>query len=338
LSFRDIEKKKLSTNKIKLFTKLAQAGGIYRNQPRNFCIPLDTAEENIHQSIRTSALKYFNDRNINWHDGKNGKPSNHLCCSQSACINFLYPFRSNPQKLKSVLLKMGYPVKEVLPMVTDRTKEDPSNSSVAFEWIGAKNYLKERTGGKVAKDGDRSRGRNFTSADFAFLFRRLDSKVQLVLGEWKYTEEYKSKGSMQFSKGGTNRLQIYKPFLGDESPIDIKPFNDYSILCYDPFDQLMRLQLLAKQMEISNPKELDADIVSVLHAAPKANKDLMNYIPNKELTHFGEDIHTIWSEIAEPGKFKGIYTEDLIDIVTDPKNAPNGAWANYIKSRYNFWI
>jgi hypothetical protein len=37
------------------------------------------------------------------------------------------------------------------------------------------------------------RGANATSADFALRFRRYDGRIELVLGEWKYTEFYSTR-------------------------------------------------------------------------------------------------------------------------------------------------
>ena len=336
MSFRDYEKKRLVKLKSQLFSIEAQPKGLYRKNRYDFCLQEKYADENIYKSFSIAAKKYFSDRKINWHDGNNGLPSNHLCCSQSACINFLFPYRFEPELLKNVLIEVGYPVKEVLPFFADKFQDIP-DPFVAFEWIGIKNYLKELSRGKIASDIERSRGKGFTSADFAILFRRTDDKTQLILGEWKYTEEYRGKGSIQFSSSNTNRLDnIYLPFLLNNSPINISPLIDYSILFYDPFDQLMRLQLLAKQMELSIPKELKADIVTVLHLVPKANKELMYFIPNQELKQFGSNIHEVWSNISEPHKFRGFYCESLVEIVTSNNNSSDLGWSEYIKTRYNY--
>lgn len=337
MSFRAKEKARLIELKNVLFSPDAQPDGYYPKQKKRykFCLHESSADQNLHESIRKEAIKYFKVRDIDWHDGINGHPSNHLCCSQSACVNTFYPYRYKPEFLKNILLEIGYPVKEVLQITLDKSVDEKSAPFVAFEWIGKINYLKELVFGKVAEDNERKRGSGVTSADFAILFKRTDDKIQLILGEWKYTEEYKGKGSIRISESGTDRLdKIYKQFLENNSPINISPFMDYSILFYDPFDQLMRLQLLAKQMELSNRGELNADIVTVLHIAPKANKELMEFIPNDELKNFGTNIHNVWMNIAEPGKFKGFYTEDLIDIIIKSANSPYRKWSEYMKTRY----
>ena len=179
---------------------------------------------------------------------------------------------------------------------------------MAFEWIGERNYLKELSGGKVASDRGRKRGANFTSLDFAFRFRRTDGRIQIVAGEWKYTENYTGK-DLRISRSGTDRLCIYRPFM--EQPDCQINLGCVSLgaLCFDPFDQLMRQQLLCSSMERHH--EMGADIVSLLHVAPAANKNLMDRVTSPELKSVGSDIHRIWAKLVSSERFSGVYTVDL---------------------------
>ncbi len=52
---------------------------IYRDHSYPFCLPRDCAHENLFLEIRHSILPYFAQNEIKWHDGQDGKPSNHLC-------------------------------------------------------------------------------------------------------------------------------------------------------------------------------------------------------------------------------------------------------------------
>ena len=92
------------------------------------------------------------------HDGQDGKPSNHMCDSQVCCANFLFPFADKPEALAALLKPIFPNLQEMLPI------ED--GLYMAFEWIGKDNYLHE-----VSRNGLRSRGANFTSADAAVRFR-----------------------------------------------------------------------------------------------------------------------------------------------------------------------
>jgi len=92
----------------------------------------------------------------------------------------------------------------------------------------------------------------------------------------------------------------------------------------------MRLQLLASAME--REKEMDADVVSVLHIAPKSNRELVNRITSHYLHCFGDNIHDVWNKIVINDRFKGIYTEDLLPVLY--KFSPNDDWSKYLKIRY----
>lgn len=330
MSFRDREKTRLEPLKAGLFTPSACQPGLYRRARRSFCLHEDEAQENLHVLIREDAMRYFANRRIGWHDGHDGAPSNHLCCSQSCCVNFWFPFTRAPQELACVLRDIGYDVDEVLPFTADEPLENGEHTHVAFEWIGTKNYLDERSGGRVASDDGRTRGALFTSLDFAIRFRRSDGRIHLLAGEWKYTEEY-PRGESKRRSGNTDRLDdIYRPHL--EAPeCQIKPgLVEHDALFYDPFDQLMRQQLLCSAME--RDREMGADVVSLLHVAPRANRDLLNRITSPGLEVLGNDIHGVWSTLTMPERFKGVYLEDLLQSVR--KNAPNGETGDYLWHRY----
>ena len=342
MGFRDREKSRLVLLKPRLFTEAACAPGTYEETKRDFCLEDFHSPENLHGSIRDEALAYFRKRRIPWHDGMGDKralPSNHLCCSQSACVNCWFPFVRNAGALAQVLSEVGYAVDTVLPFSADWPLEDGQSPYVAFEWIGTRNYLGELIRGRQAEDQEQSRGAHFTSADFAFRFRRTDGKVQIVLGEWKYTENYPIGKSLRFSKSGRriDRLtQVYREHLTNPDcqirlPADIA-FED---LFYDPFDQLMRLQLLASAIEREREH---ADIVSVLHVAPRGNRELMERVTSRSLARImpGRNMHEIHEALVINGRFKGLYTDRLLRVAVH--HASDKAWSDYMTLRYGLNI
>jgi hypothetical protein len=172
-------------------------------------------------------------------------------------VNFLFPFADQPRALAHVLRRAFPCVREMLPM--------ESGQYVAFEWIGRDNYLGEIVRG----NGKRTRGANVTSADAAVMFLRTDGKRQIVLIEWKYTESYGG-NCLTIAKSGTDRTKIYRHlFQRDDCPVDKSLLPDFDALFYEPFYQFFRQQCLAREME--RAREMDADIVSVLHLAPGPN-------------------------------------------------------------------
>lgn len=334
MTFRDREKARLIPLKAELFSKKACAAGIYRGKTYDFCLHHSCSQENLHDSICKAACNYFSDRGIGWHDGISLEgspgPSNHLCCSQSVAVNSWFPFASEPEKLKLVLCQLDYKVKRVLPLCGDYPAIDGEGLFIGFEWIGLHNYLGELKLGKIANCWDRTRGANFTSADFVFRFLREDGRTQIVLGEWKYTEEYAAGKSIRIAKSGKDRLEIYGPHLKlKDSPIQKGIRADD--LFYDPFDQLMRLQLLAKAMERNH--EMGADVVTVMHIAPRANTELVERITSPKLASHGTTVHEVWNSLlTDKESFKGLYFEDFLPVIAG--HAPNKAWAKWMNLRY----
>ncbi len=335
MGFREREKKRLVCLKKQLFSNKACIAGHYKGKVYDFCLADDCSAENLYSGIRDEALAYFAERRIGWHDGlEQGRslPSNHLCCSQCACVNFMFPFARDPDSLGKVLVDMGYPVARILPFDGDTPLADGTLPHVAFEWIGARNYLGELSMGREAADTQRTRGANFTSADFAIRFERSDGKVEIILGEWKYTERYPRGQSLQVSRSGTDRLdKVYRKHL-EKARLRLPAGVRFEDLFYDPFDQMMRLQLLAAAME--REKE-HADIVSVLHVAPKSNTDLVERTTSPGLAEAlpGRDVHQIWQFLAPADRFIGLYVEDLLQMAQ--RHAPDREWADYLAVRYN---
>ena len=337
MTFRDSEKERYRKLKPKLFSKEAQDEGNYRERPRFFCLADDYSSENFYKTIRVSAIEYFKARNITWHDGleKRRVPSNHLCCSQSCCINFLFPLVKRPDIIKTIFSHYYPEFATSLPLTGDKPLTDGTYPFIAFEWIGTRDYL-----GEAKRKGMlRTRGANFTSADFAFRFRENNGRIHLVLGEWKYTEEYgrSYKGS---GRAGEVRKNNYINFFSDQSGI-FSAIDDreklYDSLFYEPFYQLMRLQLLAQEMETHEEKEMDADIVSVLHICPEANNEFRKNVASDYLEDKSPEkgVLEIWKELVPEDKFLSISVEELLNTIQDT-SMDEREWLDYLKTRYGW--
>ena len=337
MTFRDREKERYRSVKPKLFSVEAQPNGLYRLRPRDFCLADECSNENLYGGIRASAIQYFSDRRIPWHDGLKSRtvPSNHLCCSQSCCINFLYPLVSNPDFVKTVLGNFYPNITEPLAITGDLPLPDKTFPFMAFEWIGTKDFLGESS----RKGGRRTRGANATSADFAFRFRRNDGKIQLVLGEWKYTESY---GRSDLGEQKPVRKENYRQAFHRVNGVFGPRFERlYDTFFFDPFYQLMRLQLLAQEMESGNlGREMEADLVSVLHVCPMANGEFREprhvTSPGLKQEFPGKGTLEIWNELVPDDKFLSISVENLLDTISTNKGRLDSDWVNYLECRYDW--
>ena len=305
------------------FSSAARYDGVYRNKMRPFCLPAEDAEQNLFPEIRKSALDYFAAHEIKWHDGQNGKPSNHLCDSQVCCVNFLFPFADKPDILAEILRPIFPELDRMLPVEDEKY--------VSFEWIGKENYLCE----KISRNGKRTRGANFTSADSIVMFERKDKKRQVVLIEWKYTESYGGT-SLKIAKSGTDRTKIYQHlFERDDCPINKDLLPNLDALFYETFYQFMRQQFLAHEMEKAH--ELDADVVSLLHIAPSHNEDFRK-VTSHQLNTLGESATSVWKKLVKvQDRFISVSTEPLFGKLSAEHFAKIKAWTEYIHARYA-WV
>jgi len=310
-------------NKSPYFSKLARLDGIFAGKPRPFCLPTDFAEQNLVPEIRASALAHYAKDNIKWHTGQNGKPSNHLCSSQVCCVNFLFPFAEKPDEL-AVVLRHVYPdIEKMLPV------ED--GKFVSFEWIGEKNYLGE----KISRNGIRSRGALYTSADTIVMFEQKDRKKKIVLIEWKYTESYGG-NFLKYAKSGTDRTEIYRHlFEKPDCPLNKALLPGFDALFYEPFYQFMRQQFLANEME--QAKEKDADVVSVLHIAPAHNQDFLK-VTSPDLEGLGDSAINVWKKLVKKDRrFVSVSVEKLFGNLSETQLPKMKEWVEYIHDRYK-WI
>jgi hypothetical protein len=305
------------------FSDPARLEGVYRCKPRPFCVPIEYAEQNLFPEIRLSALSHFAKHSIKWHDGQNGKPSNHLCDSQVCCVNFLFPFADKPDALAHVLRTIFPELEKILPV--------ESGQCVSFEWIGKTNYLAE----KISRNGQRTRGANYTSADSIVMFERKDKKRQIVLIEWKYTESYGGT-FLKIADSGTDRTSIYRHlFESADCPINKDILPNFDSLFYEPFYQFMRQQFLANEMEKAHEK--GADIVSLLHIAPTHNTDFRK-VTSPELVRLGKSATSIWDKLVKTeGRFISASTEQLFGNLSPGILPEISTWLEYIHLRYA-WI
>ncbi len=305
------------------FTDAARVDGIFKDKLYPFCLPTEHAEQNLFPEIRQSALDFFSKHGIQWHQGQNGKPFNHMCSSQVACVNFLFPLADKPDALAKICRTIFPELEKMIPI------ED--GLYVSFEWIGQENYLGER----VARGSKRARGANCTSADAIIMFERKDKQRQAVLIEWKYTEFYSST-SLKYAKTGTDRSTIYQHLFNSVDCLlnkDLLPCFD--ALFYEPFYQFMRQQFLAHEMEKAH--ELGADIVSVLHIAPAHNTDFLK-VTSPTLATLGSSATSVWKKLVRTeGRFISISTEQLFGNLSAKQMPEIKSWLEYITSRYA-WI
>ncbi len=253
-----------------------------------FCLPAEHAALNLLPDARAKAIERFAAAGIPWHRGVEGGPTNHLLSSQIHCANSLAPFVEDPGALVKVFAPV-LPIAEVLPFGIPADSPFDLCDHVVFEWAGGPNYLNEHLGA-VGK-----RGANNTSADAAIRYRALDGTTEIALIEWKYTEHYGNQSLLAGKSGEVRRKRYESLFHHATGPID--PTRIHFEHCFvEPMYQLMRLQLLAWQME--RDATIGVDRVRFVVVAPAANTQL-HRSPAASLASSGmmSDVYELWSGV-----------------------------------------
>jgi hypothetical protein len=286
-------------------------------------LPYEVATETLHESVRASALAYFDEHEITWWTSRwdvgrpapggeeVGVPTGHLNSSQVACVNHLEPARLDRELALRVAANVDPALVDVRPV------ED--GGFVAYEWIGLDSYLGE--------PGARVRGANITSLDALMCGERADGTRVLLVVEWKYLERYGPE-SLATSKHGTDRVAIYRRLLDDpDCPIKA---GDHARVFYEPYDQLMRQTLLAWQMVVRG--EHGASEWLHVHVVPQRNAALRGGGRGAR-TLVGATLHEKWcSVLKEPRRYLLLTPTELLEGVDGGERW--GEWRSWLHDRY----
>jgi hypothetical protein len=292
-------------------------------QVEGHVLPYEHAADNLHESVRETALEYFKRHKIKWWTSRwdtgrptlnkddDGLPTGHLNSSQVACVNHLEPARLDRDLARGIARRVDETFVDVLPV------ED--GGFVAYEWVGEQNYLGE--------PGPRVRGANITSLDGLMCAQRSDGTRVLLVIEWKYLESYGPE-SVATSARGTDRVATYRHLL-EESSCPIKR-GAHERLFFEPYYQLMRQTLLAWQMV--EHREHKASAWVHVHVVPELNEALRDSGRGApEL--LGETMADKWrSALKQPERYRLITPTELL------AGAAGGGrwseWRRWLRERY----
>ena len=243
---------------------------------RPYVLPREHAARSLLPEVRENALRLFDELGIPWHAGVDGGPSNHLLSSQVQCVNALAQMVHEPDRLLRSFAG---------PLGTAEVLEVEPGRCLTFEYIGPQDWFGE------VPSGQRVRGAHCTSVDAAFLHRTVDGLTELVLLEWKYTEQYRRRRPDPVKDAV--RWERYGNAWADPSgPItDALPFVD---VLDEPLYQLVRQQLLAYRLE--EERVLGADRVRVVHVSPAGNEAYAgSLLPAHHA--LGETVQEVWQRL-----------------------------------------
>jgi hypothetical protein len=270
-------------------------------------------------AIREPASDIFEALKIRWHPFVG-----HARSSQACCVNFLMPMANRPEILKRWRGEvLGAAPRDVLPI------EDVAATPyryVAFEYTGpdGQDYLGEADG-KIPP-----RGALATASDAAVAFIGPDYRRELLLIEWKYSEEYRHHRLSPDPKGKRHSRYGDRTFAPD-GPIRADLNLQFSDFLREPFYQLLRQQLLAWQVE----RGTDFDRVRVLHLSPTGNRAL-HHVTSPAFRELGgvqqtDALAAFRSTLVDPETFLQWSTETVFACLAEWEDVD---WFGALAERY----
>jgi len=281
--------------------------GTYRNG-KSYPFMLRDCRKNLHHSIRSDAIEYFDRYKIKWHSME------HTVNSQVACVNHLFPIRRNKEAVLNIL-------KTISPDFNDVLSVEDTEDYIQFEAVGGNvNLLNE---------GCNLRGKYNTAVDALIFAVDKNNKRVLIPFEWKYAESYGKKECFTDAKKSGNsgktsgevRQDRYYDLI--EKCTRLKTDESKKYGNYEPFYQLLRQTLWADQVRQKASDFIADDFIHV-HVIPDGNTTLLN----KGLS--GMNMTDTWKScLTEPDKY----------IVISPKElwreqSNDTELFNYLEKRY----
>ena len=135
---------------------------------------------------RVAGLSRFRSGEIKWHDGVTEGPSNHLLDSQIQCVNALAPFVDRPEALRQ-LFGSVLPIAEVCCSGRRPLSRRGRPRCIRMGRTG------QPPGRVVRVDADPRCLYDFGRCPLRY--RAHDSRTEIALIEWKYTERYRVESS-----------------------------------------------------------------------------------------------------------------------------------------------
>lgn len=269
--------------------------GVASGPAREVCLPRQHAQLTLLPEVREPALRLFAELGIPWHASVDGGPSNHLLSSQAQCVNALGQMITDPARIVRAFGEL-LDIAEVLQIEPGR--------HLTFEYIGPTDFFGEAPGGQ------RVRGAHCTSVDAAFLHRDRQGVVELVLVEWKYTEQYRARRPDP-AKDAVRRRR-YSAALDDPDGPVRADLLDFADLLDEPLYQLARQQLLAHELE--NAGAEGASRVRVLHVLAPENREYQQSLPGAAHRALGDTVSEVWQRLLRrPHRFTSVDPQIFLD-------------------------
>jgi hypothetical protein len=156
--------------------------------------------------------------------------------------------------------------------------------------------------------------------------------LRFILAEFKYNESYSRSGHTRRSDG-TDRMAPYRElFYREDSPINTDIALPIEAFVAEPFYQLLRYQLLARQVEVRKADVIDS--ASILYVYVPENRKLRRVVV-PEFRQLGTDVFAVRSRLlVDSDQFMPMTLAAMLrPMLSDPPPSLAG-WPVYVHERY----
>ncbi|MCL2743643.1 MAG: hypothetical protein FWE67_07315 [Planctomycetaceae bacterium] len=273
--------------------------------------------------------------------------------SAAACLNVLGYLNLHQEEIFAFFRCFDLKIERVIPFPTGANVGGEiydDRGPIVFEWIGPKNSPIN----EVCNSG---RGIYRTCFD-AFLLAEIDGKVTQILIEWKFTEKKYNRREICYFAGlsGMQRLWRYSDILiryqDEEFPFRFEklkdightgcPYLGLSDCSYEPFYQLLRMTLLAKETTpifLSDVNVEDYRIVHLIHSDNEklltVQREHLQYSPgllNVLDANASKNLHELWKMVItekENKRFVCGFWDKAISVLQEDAD-----YVKYLRDRY----
>ena len=84
--------------------------------------------------------------------------------------------------------------------------------------------------------------------------------------------------------------------------------------------------------------EMGADLVTVLHIHPVANKEFTERVTSKYLSDrfTGQGVMDTWKQLVDRTRFATVSVEHLLQLIVKARSMADPTWVRYLQTRYTF--
>ena len=170
--------------------------------------------------------------------------------------------------------------------------------------------------------------------NFPCPYKSTADATHLIYEEFKYTESYGRSGRTLRSDGTDHMAPYRELFYRDDTPINIAP--PIEAFAAEPFYQLLRYQLLARQVEVHKADAINS--ASVLYIYISEYRCLERVIV-PAFRGIGRNVFEVWGKLVKSQeRFLPVTVDSLLAPLLEEPSPELAGWTAYLRERYKILV